>query len=255
MTEDDLETLFEPWEKLVPAPYPTLEQEVAAVATGTKGVSFVEELSSPEDASDDYHQLIDLAGHLQLAVVHLPSEDEFSTTMVYAARPDSLWRSQAHVLLCRTMRNRWSDAAEEMQSKLLGYSDEQISEWMSFLRWGRLGWKGTTVYVLLDPAQRVAFQRSKCCFSPESLEGGLMSLFSVGNSIVKRDISDVLGGYTLGRVALEQDFVKRLFGSSPKYGIVDSVVSLRLDRSHLADLNSNLVSRLEILSDSGWLAT
>jgi hypothetical protein len=144
-------------------PYPTMQAELDAVRDGAKALAL--EVWPRDGILDDpdYRRMLELAWARGLQIVQQPDQGRGGVPIVavYALHPEQAWRIPAHRLLWQTYPDAagaWSDGAEAVESALLGYSRAQTAAWLADLRHQRLGWRGTTVYIVA-PAAALASRR------------------------------------------------------------------------------------------------
>jgi hypothetical protein len=170
-----------------------------------------------------------------------------STVSMFISHADEAWRARALMELSEGVRaDAWSDELEILQSRLLGYSDNQIVEWIKFQQWRRLGWKGYTIFALVSEEASVAIRKARSCF-PDAEGGGVVFYSSSGQSLRRDAHTRVPAGTVLCRVAVAMHH--EMFSTKLR----DSGLPQRtMSRAELLELNPHLVSPIQILGPEGW---
>lgn len=251
----DARTLFEPWTPPARGDgYDSDEAELDAVRARTKGMSMfagtVAQVSRP-----GFVEWLELAFDRELVVtLRRPrptsrKRDQQSMEM-FVARPEELWRVPAYLALWETAvtDGRWSDAAEDLSSHLLGYSAAERRRHLDRARAERPAWTAGTVYALLDASQRAAVESvGRRCFGPAAAVDGLR-LF-VAEGVLRRDaLARVPKGLVLARAGLRWAEHRALFPATRRRRTPERT----LDARTAATLNRGLVSSVQLLTRAGW---
>ena len=247
MTRRDLASLFE--RRSHARLYPTMRAELDAVRDRRKAIAM--ELW-PRDAIDgdpDHAELVRLARARGLQVVHQPdvSRSGVPIVAVYALYTEQSWRIPALHALWRVVPpiEGWSDGAEALEGHLLGYTRAQITAWLATRRHERLGWHGTTIYLLMTHAQRALLATTGNRYlHPDALASGITATWCDGTRVIKRRPPAWLAKdkLVLARIAIaDAAFARRCTGSST-----------RLDARDAKLVNEALLSAIEFLGRRGW---
>jgi hypothetical protein len=249
----DLSLLLESQSKV--AKFCDLEAELVAVRSGQKAMSV---FSFERAGVDDNAYVEVLNAVLQmgvLAVEHsLKTETDRETLYVFATTYNEMWRVPAY-LATRTVLHKfvWSDTAECLESLLLGYSEAEIAEWISNIRYRRAGWTGRTIYLIMSVDQKKQIEElASRCVGSQTLSDPILAFISRSQAIVKRNAGDLIEeGLVIGRVAVSQEFVRELFGTADRWGEND-VISASIDQSLARKLNCALGSNFEFFESGSW---
>jgi hypothetical protein len=251
MPRRDLTTLFER-RKHAPV-YRTMRAELDAVRDGRKAMAM--ELWPRESIDDDtdHAEMVQLAMDRGLQVIHqADTRAGVPVVAVYALHPEHAWRIAALRALWQVFvaaEGAWSDGAEAYESHLLGYTDAQIAAWLARKRHERLGWRGTTIYLLMTHAQqRILAATGNRDLHPDALARGMTAVWCDGTRVIKQHppawvARDKL---VIARFAIAEHAFTRLFESR------GAVVSAQLTNDHAAALNTALESKIEYLGARGW---
>ena len=247
MTGRELSSLFE--RRRYPRIYPTMRAELDAVRDGRKAIALE---VWPHDALDrDYSELVRLARARGLQIVHQPerSRGGLPIVAVYALHAEQAWRIPAlHALWRIVPPLGWGDSAEALEGFLLGYTEPQIAAWLEARQRERLGWRGTTIYLLLTPMQRSAIaEAGHRSLSREALATGLTALACDATRVIKRRMPSWIARrrLALARVAISDQAVARLFGRGP-------VRTTQLTPTHASVLDVALESSIQVYDRGRW---
>jgi hypothetical protein len=218
----DPTTLFEP--HVAPAADPSAEIE--AVADRNKPIAM---FSGARSELDD---LVDVAFEHELTTMMQPSRIPAAPDDVdlFVLHPDQAWRVPALAALWDTSRGRWTDAAEDQQSLLLGYSADERTAWQAERSWRHAGPRGITIYAVLSAAQSRALDAvGRRCFPLGT------PVFFHPTRVIRRDALGLIPrGKTLARAGLEVGLLRRTFAT------ITPVI------------NAGLTSNVQLLSRAGW---
>ena len=234
--------------------YPTMRAELDAVASGAKAMTLeVWPRSAIEAADRDYEELLRLACDRGLQLMHQPDLGRSSDrragvpiVAVYVLHPEQAWRVPAHRALWQTF-GEWSDEAEALEGHLLGYSKAQIAAWLAARRHERLGWRGTTVYLVMTRAQRrIVASTGHRYLHPDALADEVTAVCCAGTHVIKQRPPAWLARSerVIARIAVA--------GEPVAFAGRGSVRSARLTREHAKAVNAALESRIEYLGPNGW---
>jgi hypothetical protein len=227
--------------------YPTMRAELDAVASGAKAMTLEVWPRSAIEAGDrDYEELLRLACDRGLQVMHQPDRGRTGVPIVavYVLHAEQAWRVPAHRALWQTF-SEWSDEAEALEGHLLGYSKAQIAAWLAARRHERLGWRGSTVYLVMTRAQRrIVASTGHRYLHPDA--AGMTAVCCAGTHVIKQRPPAWLARSerVIARIAVAGEPVA-FAGRGP-------VRSARLTREHAKAVNAALESRIEYLGPNGW---
>jgi len=217
-------TLFEPHvaEPADPA------DEIEAVANGDKPIAM---FSGSREELDELVALAFGFGNDLMTILtpsHLPADPDDAD--LFVLRPDQAWRVPALAALWETTAGRWSDAAEDQQSLLLGYTTDQRATWHADRSWRHAGPRGIAIYALLASADSRALDVvGRRCFADGT------RVFFHPTDVLRRDaLSLVPRGQTLARAGLERGLLVRTPGT-----ITPAI-------------NAGLTSTVQLLTRAGW---
>jgi hypothetical protein len=250
-----LEKFFEA--SFPPVAYDSWRRELAAVRSGAKRMARYVFLEWQVESGDDlYESIVRDSDRLGLIVIH-ERLDEQQAVAIYVVAPDQAWRAQALSLLGQVeadMNLPWSEWAEAVSSRLLGYRPKETAEWFDYRRWSQAAWDGRTVFLLLTKSQRDSIAACGGTMMPrEALAPGLLVFWYRGHKTIKPEaVSLVPRGYTIARVAITYEAFFAWFASDKASSQPGLFTSL-LTSDHLRSINSVLKSRIEMLKAGRWI--
>lgn len=246
----ELASLFEPPPAVAGR---TARAELAAVAAGRKPLAMFA-LRAPEVIAGqrDFAELAAMALARGLALLVQPAAAGSDAVRMFALRPEQAWRvaamREAHGAAAEA--GGWSDTAELLESRLLGYSLRERRAWVARARRQWAAWGARTVYALVDGAAaaavRAAGQRS---FAIDRA----LAVFAHRDGWPVAPAARVArrrapAGMQLVRFALAPAFATPLLGAGGRGRVLRAEVSAR----KLPALNAALASRIEWLTARGW---
>jgi len=172
---------------------------------------------------------------------------------IFILNPEEIWRIPSYLATRKSLHSQgWSEGMEVLESRLLGYSDEDISMWMTHKRNSRAGWSGQTIYLLMSERQRrLIAEVGGRYLEPNSIIEDIVVFFSRSRSTLKSNILDLIpAGTTIGRVAVRRSFFNRIFGDPASWSGRD-VVSSSITKDVARLLNMELESNFQFIDD-GW---
>jgi hypothetical protein len=189
MPRRDLTTLFEP-RRHAPV-YRTIRAELDAVRDGRKAMAMELWPRDSIDDDPDHAELVQLAMARGLQVIHqADTRGGVPVIAVYALQPEHAWRIPALRALWQVFvaaEGSWSDGAEALEGHLLGYTDAQIAAWLARKRHERLGWRGTTIYLLMTAAQkRILVATGNRQLPADALAHGMTAISCDGTRVIKQ---------------------------------------------------------------------
>ena len=218
----DPTTLFEP-HVAEPA---DAAAEIEAVADRRKPIAMF------SGGRSELDELVAIAFEHELTTILQPSRipadpDDADLFVLHA---DQAWRVPALAALWDTTRGQWTDAAEDQQSLLLGYSTEQRAAWLADRSWRHAGPRGITIYALLSGAQSRALDPvGRRCFPIDT------PVFFHPTHVIRRDALRLIPrSKKLARAGLEVGLLRRTFAT------ITPVI------------NAGLTSNIQLLTRSGW---
>lgn len=209
--------------------------ELDAVAAGKKPMAmFVGD-------DDEVAQWSAHAGTRNL-VATCHADPKLGEVHVFVTRADQLWRIPAYLALWETafVDGRWSDAAENLASFLLGYSKAERKAWLARQRHAFPAWTAATVYALLtDPERAVIEGLGRRCFGSQPV-----TLFTRRDGVLKASaVTQLPRGQTLARAGLDVATAHRLLGTA---------TTRALTTKQVATVNAAMLSNVQFLTKSGW---
>ncbi len=253
----NLESLFETRVRL--SKYESARDELEAVAAGKKGMSFFLFPSSSVETNDFYSELRQISIELSLSIIinstNEPDRDpKLRTTNIFVVKPSELWRIPMYSAFKSVFEHyNWNDAAEHLQSKLLGYTDDDVVEWLKFRNFSQIGWGGRTFYLLLSPSQAAGMRSlSKRCMAPETGAQPTLIFFNRKRNPMRTDAAELISeAGVLARVAVREVFFRELFARKIVSEDPD-VVTSSLTSEKIIKLNEALTSTFQFLEDGNW---
>jgi hypothetical protein len=253
----DLNTLFEAKAKL--GKFDSTREELEAVAAGNKALSFFQFPSLSVENHPFYAELRQIAFELNLYVVVTPvneadQDPRLRVANVFLTKPTEFWRIPAFSAFKTVFEDyEWNDAAEHFESKLLGYSEEDISKWLQDRARSQISWRGRTFYLLLSSTDADGVRAlSKRCIDPRLIAESILVFFNRQQSPMRADADCLISeGCVLARVSVRQPFFRDLFGRQTTPSDIDIITAL-LTPEAAAKMNSALESNLQFLEAGTW---
>jgi len=151
-------------------PTTLFEPHVAQPADATAEIEAVADRRKPiamfSGARSELDDLVETAFEHELMTILQPSRvpADPDDADLFVLHPDQAWRVPALAALWDTTRGQWTDAAEDQQSLLLGYSAEERTAWLADRSWRHAGPRGISM------RSGVAACRStrRCSFIPRT---------------------------------------------------------------------------------------
>lgn len=190
--------------------YPDRARALDAVARGDKAIVMdALALADVVRGAPAFARLVTEALARDLAIV-IRARAVGEDPNVYALALDDTWRIRALETLWATP-GAWSDAAEDQQSALLGYTAAQRAAWHALHRAHQAAWGAATVYAVLDRAAvRAVARLGWRCFGELEVE-----LLRHRNRALAPDAGRrVPRGTTLVRVALAWEAADVVFAGA-----------------------------------------
>jgi hypothetical protein len=238
----------------------TWQDELVAVRDGQKGLS-MQSYAHPAvraDEKNDCSSFVETALEMGLLVtMHLAKSRivDRRELYVFASKEEQLWRIPAFVsVVLANSENQWCDAAECFMSSILGYNEEQIQTWISKYHRRSIAWSGPTIYLLVTESQSGAILSSGASFFPSSVDlTGVAVLYPLHWQILRRDAYRQLPpGTVLIRLSVKEGMIGRIFENATKtkdYGYYQTTLA----REVAETMNQNIRSKIERLTESGWV--
>ena len=254
----DLLSLFEPVHGR--KYFDTLEDELRAIRDGTKAMSyfsFAAEETHPLAFGEAHAEVHAVAHALGLLVVDKPDIQfvrgkRFEFVTVFVLKEADLWRVPAFEVL-KASPGGDANLREWLRSSLLGYSDEQIREWLALLNRLSIRSGGASLYLLLGSRAHAEAQDLGMRSLPVSAAAADILAFRCPSDMDARpDAQSSLSDDTvLRRARVAFTFMSDLFGTiqTPKKG----VESIRLTSELAIKINQHLYTNLERLVDGVWV--
>lgn len=253
----DLNALFESRESL--AKYGSTREELEAVAAGTKALSLFPFPSLSMETHPFYHELRQIALELDLSLVIIQVDEanpdpRGRSAYVFLTRPTELWRVPAYCAFRDVFEDYgWSDAAQHFESKLLGYSDDDISKLLRAFAGWQIDWKGRTIYLLLSSTDADGVRAlAKRCIDPKMVVQPIPIFCSHHQNPMRTDAASLVsGGCVLARVSVRRSFFRELLGRQAVPSESDVITSL-LTAELATKMNSALESNFQFLEAGEW---
>lgn len=178
---------------------------------------------------------------------------------VYTSYPDQAWRADAHDLLLNLKSSTMSLELDELQSRILGYPDEHIEEYLDRLHSRSIGYfRAPTTHVVMHERFKNEIIRTGWRSIPtDAFSAGITLVNPGGWYVIRRDANkDVPRGFVLARVAMSRRF---FYGIWPPF---DPSVETRPRGSRVQlyevpvaraeDVQHALRSNIEFRTKDGW---
>ncbi len=249
--DEDFSNLFEITVRK-PA-HPTIADELEAVAGLRKGIS-VHVLSG--DQLDEIGSFKQTARHLNLVTqVVTETLDAVSEVLLFAYRPEQSWRVNAYLWSRSTLfRYGCSDGLEALTSRILGYSEEQFSEWIAHHRAGRIGWAGPTRLLLMSRQQRQDLVALYGRVLPKDCNPPIICFYSLNQRHVLRpDAQDCIGDRFLVRASFVATALSNEFESVYARRRKADVLAVACTLEMVDQLNNAMTSPVQFRVGEQWL--
>ena len=233
------------------APYETLRDELEAVRDRRKGIAFYStfKLDQVADFLDD--ELAPLAHEFGLDVILRSKRiGHHKFVDVYVLHLDQAWRIPANEIMFSGERVQWTDDLEFRSSRILGYTEDQIAEWMRLVqvtprRWGQRTLFFVAERELLKALKPTGFK----CLPPTAL--GMRVYYDVNEMLVPRKNAERLlpFGGSLCRLMISHEHFVELFGVGSSWGRRKILTAQLRD---IARLNGSLKASIELWANGEW---
>ena len=230
--------------------------ELAAIKSKNKAMSVF-----TGKRGDEYFEAIEKeALDLKLVLVTLPQDGSTGSTKadqvsVFVTNTENLWRVQVYFSFLKIMRSYqpWSNGAEHFQSFLLGYSDDQIREWIKYKNDIQVNWGNCTVYCIIQIADREKLDLlGNRCFHPECGASGIKIFIPKKRVILKTKVNNVLpAGLVIGRVAVAWRTASELFQNFESEDKSDFALATLAPQA-IPAFNQGIRSGIEFFDEDGW---
>jgi hypothetical protein len=230
LTDTQLAALFER-QPLSRGTYRSQAAELRAVARGKKPMSLTyigrRDIAATVAASWD----------LGLASVLARAGDDVAA---FAVGPDAFWRVSALLTLeQKPDHGPWTHHATTIRSRLLGYSEREVADYIAAERRAHAGYELATLYFLLTRQQLRAIRATSARWFPT--EACPLFAFQAGKPFVVPKRRPPLRGMLLARAGVEIAFARELLGQRRSITIVDA-----------RGLNRALETNIGVWSVRGW---
>lgn len=190
-----------------------------------------------------------------LLVVHDPETfvingSPYLSLRLLVVRRDQSWRIPAFLSLMRAFQGQsWTDGAEQLRSSLLGYTDEQIKEWIDFKNHHHSGWGFATIYGVATMQQVNQLRRLGMRSMTDEVRQNV-SWFQVKDQRQLRQDAHMICGsdVVVCRVGMSHDKVI-MMTSTQRHS---DIAFLKNEQTDITEWNEALRSRIEIWTPEGW---
>jgi hypothetical protein len=255
LTDFDFGSLFEIWDRY--STYASLEDEMQAIAAGTKPMSFFAFPDAGMNADELYLGVARIASKLKLRSIHRKGLDPVSEgpiphTYVFIIRDEEeAWRVPAFLF---AMKVGWSDAVDELISQLLGYTDQEVQRWREDRNRFHVDSKGATILFLMSSIQAASVRiLGGRAIDPKVIVSPITAFYNLYGKVVRSDASKLIPiDCRLLRASVDHGFVQSLF---PVALIEDPTIDVALcsvGEEQGTALNSALQSNFQFWSPHGW---
>lgn len=232
--------------------------ELEALRTGDKAMSVwgapLSFFDGSEEPEDWYKSLVTFAAANQLVATHHfhhssgPSREE---GRFFIARPSESWRINAYIELKKAYLNRqWSDGAEALESRLLGYPDTAIASWLAYIHHTQAGWGMTTLYLLLSDHQSQEIASCGFRYIPLSaLHEGLVVIEVRNHYGLRMDIGNTFEGRQVARCGVSNSVRREILDKST--GDTE-IVQHTLERERATILSRSLLTAVHLWTHGQW---
>ena len=232
------------------------EDELSAIKSNRKAMSVF-----TGRRGDDYFEKIEKeALDLGLVLITVCQDvDVDSKTLeevtLFVTNSDNIWRVQTYISFMKiaNLYSPWTDRAEHFQSFLLGYSEEQIFEWIRYKHDVQSAWGACTVYFLATAAYLEKLNLLGCrCLHPDCDKGGITLFVPKRRLVLRTDAHQLVPtGMVISRLAISWRIANELLINSDNAD-KNGVAQCTLSPQSIPALNSDIRSSIEFFGESGW---
>ena len=240
------------------------DDELDAVRSGKKPMLLVSipgavlETTDPNDEQrSEYMTFMLEAAKCGLLIVHdtetfMVHGSQYLNLRILILRKDQVWRVPALLAVLHAFRSRlWSDGAEALRSALLGYTDDQINEWLAYQRHAHSGWGCATIYGLISVTQLDQLRALGMRSMPEEIIRSVRWLHVRDQSVLRTNAHQLSAPNLVCRAGMQHASVMKM---TSQYRGRSDVSVADLDRSSvdITEWNGALCSRIEVWTSAGW---
>jgi hypothetical protein len=145
----------------------------------------------------------------------------------------------------------WSDGLEVLQSLLLGYTDDEIAEWLQRRHKRQVGDVGITVYLIMSDSQRANIRRlGDRCLDPSDVGTPMLLLYPNDTYIPKADLVNKMpDGMHISRMAITFPVLQLAFSNATTNG---GLSTTELTESIAIAINRGIVDGLQFQYGDVW---
>lgn len=255
MPNFDLDELFEVWDRY--STYASLEDEMRAIAAGVKPMSFFAFPDADKNTDRLYLEVTGTASRLKLLSIERKGldpeyEGPIPHTYLFIIRDEKeAWRVPAFLF---AMRVGWSDAIDELISRLLGYTDLEVQRWRDDSSRFHVNSKGATVLFLVSSMRAANIRMlGGRAIDPEVIVSPITAFYNLYGKVVRGDASKLISiDCELLRASVDHGFVQTLFPVSLIEQPSIETAVCKIGEEQGVALNSALRSSFQFLGAAGW---
>ena len=255
MTGFDFGALFEIWDRY--STYTSLEDELQAIAAGVKPMSFFAFPDMDMRTDELYVELSRIASKLNLLTIQRKGldpeyEGPIPHTYLFIIRDEAeAWRVPAFLF---AMKVGWIGAIDELISRLLGYTDQELQRWREDRNKFHVNSKGATVLFLMSSMQAANIRMlGGRAIDPKVIASPITAFYSLYGKVIRSGASNLIPtDCRLLRASVDHAFVQTLF---PVELIEDPAIEVavcQVTEGQGTALNSALRSNFQFLGSDGW---
>ena len=255
MTDLDFGALFETWDRY--STYAALDDEMQAIAAGAKAMSFFAFPDAGMATDELYLEVSNTASKLNLLTIQRRGlgpeyEGPIPHTYLFVIRDEEeAWRIPAFLF---AMTVGWNGTIDELISRLLGYSDEEVQRWREDRKRFHINWKGSTVLFLMSSMQAANVRTlAGRAIDPSAIVSPITAFYNLHGKVIRGGASNLVPiDHELLRASVDQAFVRTLF---PTELIEDPTIEFaicKISEGQSTALNSALRSNFQFLGPDGW---
>ena len=232
-------------------------EEIRAVTKGKKAMA-VYLLAGGHEESKDVKNLRKFCTKEGVITVNVPqtSEGEFDEmhTYLFALKYEEMWRIKPYLVMMKIIEKYgWSSSIEALEGYLLGYSEEQISKWLSDIKDKSLSWNGLNIYLCMSADQ---WESTKCLgeksFDKNLFPDGLDVCYMRKNVQVNdENIRNIDRSIKICRCCVNRQFFSDVFGPYQSWES-DTFVVASINSDNIRNFNYNLLSKIQTYCEGRW---
>lgn len=228
-----------------------------AIAVGAKPMSFFAFPDADMETDELYLEIARIASKLELLSIRrkeLDPEHEgpIPHTYLFIIRDQAeAWRVSAFLF---AMKVGWAGAIDELMSRLLGYTDQEIQRWDRDRNRFHVDSKGSTVLFLVSSMQAANIRMlGGRAIDPKAIVRPITAFYNLYGKVLRGGASDLVPiDCRLLRASVDHGFVQTIFPAAMIEDPAIEVAACKIGEEQGTALNSALRSSFQFLGPHGW---